>query len=232
MTAVKPSVLVIEGESQMRRFVRVSLRRSGYRVIEASNGRDGLRHTEVHNPDVVLVDLDLPDIDGFEFTRRVRRTSPVPILVISARTDEVSTVRALDGGADDYLARPFGAGELGARIRVALRHAHRTSEAPAGTLAIGTRIRVDLVRRVVRVKGQEVHLTPIEYQLLTAFVKNADKVLSHQYLLEFVWGPERAQQLEYLRVYMKALRSKLEQHPAKPQHLLTEPGVGYRLRLS
>jgi two-component system KDP operon response regulator KdpE len=232
MTAVKPSVLVIEDELHMRRFVRASLARSGYRVIEATTGADGLRHAEVQNPDVVLVDLDLPDIDGFEFTRRVRRMSPVPILVISTRTDEVSTVRALDGGADDYLTRPFGAGELGARIRVALRHATRTTEAPGGTLAIGTRIRVDLVRRIVRVKAREVHLTPIEYRLLTALARNADQVLTHHYLLEFVWGPEHTEQLEYLRVYMKALRSKLEKDPAKPRYFVTEPGVGYRLRLT
>jgi two-component system KDP operon response regulator KdpE len=232
MTAVKPSVLVIDDEKRMRRFVRASLGRTGYHVIEASNAADGLRHAQTASPDVVLVDLDLPDIDGFEFTRRVRRSSPVPILVMSARTDELSTVRALDVGADDYLTQPIRAGELGARVRVALRHGTRTTEAPSGTLAIGKRVRVDLVRRVVRVEGEEVHLTPLEYDFLAVLVKNANQVLSHQSLLEQIWGPEHTQQLEYLRVYMKALRLKLEQNPTKPQHLLTELGVGYRLRLS
>ena len=232
MTAVKPSVLVIDDEKKMRRFVRASLGRTGYHVIEASNAADGLRHAQTASPDVVLVDLDLPDIDGFEFTRRVRRSSPVPILVMSARTDELSTVRALDVGADDYLTQPIRAGELGARVRVALRHGTRTTEAPSGTLAIGKRVRVDLVRRIVRVEGEEVHLTPLEYDFLAVLVKNANQVLSHQSLLEQIWGPEHTQQLEYLRVYIKALRLKLEQDPAKPQHLLTELGVGYRLRLS
>lgn len=232
MTAVKPSVLVIDDEKRMRKFVRASLGRSGYHVIEASNAADGLRHARAASPDVVLVDLDLPDIDGFEFTRRVRRSSPVPILVMSARTDELSTVRALDGGADDYLTRPIRAEELGARVRVALRHGTRTTEAPSGTLAIGKRVRLDLVRRVVRVEGEEVHLTPLEYELLAALARNANQVVSHQHLLEQIWGPEHAQQLVYLRIYMKSLRIKLEQDRKKPQHLLTELGVGYRLRLS
>jgi two-component system KDP operon response regulator KdpE len=232
MTAMKPSVLVVDGERQMRRFVRASLGRNGYRVIEAASAMEGLRHAEATSPDVVLVGLDLPDIDGFEFMRQLRRSSTLPILVMSARGDELSMVRALDAGADDYLTRPFGAGELGARIRVALRRATRTPEAPAAQLSIGGRIQVDLVRRIVRVKGKEVHLTPTEYRLLTTLAEHVDQVLAHQYLLERIWGPDHVEQPEYLRVYMKALRSKLEKDPAKPRHFLTEPGVGYRLRPS
>ncbi len=231
MTA-KTSVLVIDEESQMRRFVRTSLVPNGYRVFEAATAAEGLRHAEAHNPDVVLVDLDLPGVDGAQFVRWVRRLSDAPILAFSARADELATVGALDGGADDVFAKPFGAGELGARIRTALRHATRTFEAPDATLAVGTRIRIDLARRIVLVENKEVHLTRLEYQLLALLAKDADKVLTHQYLLEEVWGPEHGEQLEYLRVYMKALRSKLEKDPAKPRHLVTEVGIGYRLRLS
>ena len=232
MSAQKPSVLVVDNESHMRKFVRASLAPNGYRVIQASTAAEGLRHAEAHNPDVVLVDLDLPDIDGFEFTRRVRDSSRVPILVLSGRTDELSTVRALDGGADDYLTKPFGAGELGARIRLALRRATRPSESPAASISVGTRVQLDLARHLVFVEGKEVHLTPIEFKLVATLAKNPDQVLTHQYLLEVVWGPEHAQQLEYLRVYVKALRAKLEEDPAKPRYLVTELGIGYRLRLS
>jgi two-component system KDP operon response regulator KdpE len=232
MTAVAPHVLVVSREMQNRRLLRRTLSVHGYRVVEANSGKDGLRHAEAKDPDVVLVDLELPEMDGFEFTRRLRRASAVPILALSYHDDELTIVRALDNGADDFLTKPFGSGELGARIRVALRRANRTPEAPSATILVGERIQVDLARRVVVVAGKEVHLTPIEYKLLETLIRSADKVLTHQYLLELVWGPEFIDQTQYLRVYMKALRTKLEKNPTNPKHLVTELGVGYRLRLS
>jgi len=180
---------------------------------------------------VVLVELDLPDMSAVEFTRRLKRVARVPVLVTSAKDDERCVVRALDGGADGYLLKPMGTRELGARIRVALRYAIHGLEVPAECpVAIGARIRVDLVRHVVLVDGEEVHLTRTEFDLLRLLVNNAGHVLSHRYLLETVWGAEHVGEVQYLRVYMKSLRSKLEQDPARPVHLVTENGVGYRLR--
>jgi two-component system KDP operon response regulator KdpE len=183
---------------------------------------------------VVLLDLGLPDIDGQAVTERLREWSAVPILVISAHGQEDSKVRVLDAGADDYLTKPFGTGELLARLRVALRHAATSREAPQAIVRIGVAgddVEIDLVRRLVRVRGAEVHLTPIEYKLLTALAKHAGLVMTHRQLLETVWGPGHAHQMQYLRVYMTQLRHKLELHPARPKHLVTEPGIGYRLRV-
>jgi two-component system KDP operon response regulator KdpE len=224
-------VLIVDDEPQMRKFVRITLVANGYGVIEASTAAEGIQRAATHTPDLVLLDLGLPDADGSEVIRRIREWSTVPVIVISARGKEESKVLALDEGADDYVTKPFGAAELMARVRVALRHAARIAGTPESVVEIGKGVRVDLVRRVVEVQGQEVHLTPIEYKLLTLLVKHAGMVLTHRQLLEQVWGPGHAHQMQYLRVYMTQLRHKLEQEPARPKYFVTEPGVGYRLRL-
>jgi two-component system KDP operon response regulator KdpE len=230
VTDPKPVVLVVEDEPQMRKFVRIALESHDYRVIEASSAAEGIQKATAHTPDLVLLDLGLPDADGLEVTRRLREWSPVPILVISARGQEDSKVKALDEGADDYLTKPFGVAELLARMRVALRHAAGSRETVSTVVAIGDDVSVDLVKRIVVVRGQEVHLTPIEYKLLAELVKHAGMVLTHRHLLERVWGPGHAHQMQYLRVYMTQLRHKLEVDPARPRFLVTEPGVGYRLK--
>jgi two-component system KDP operon response regulator KdpE len=226
----KPLVLVIEDESQMRKFVRISLESHDYRVHEAATA-DGLQQALWSNPDIVLLDLGLPDSDGMDVIRRLREWSQVPILVLSARGQEEAKVRALDEGADDYLTKPFGVAELLARIRVALRQAARTKEVGTAVTQIGDDRRIDLVSRVVTVGGEEIHLTPIEYKLLTTLAKQAGRVLTHRVLLEQVWGAGHGHQMQYLRVYVKQLRHKLEKGPARPKHLLTEPGIGYRLKV-
>jgi two-component system KDP operon response regulator KdpE len=231
LTDSRPVILVVDDEPQMRRFVRITLTANGYGVIEASAAAEAIQQAAAHTPDLVLLDLGLPDADGSDVIRRIREWSPMPILVISARGKEESKVLALDEGADDYITKPFGAAELMARVRVALRHAARVAGTPEVVVEIGADIRVDLVRRVIEVRGQEVHLTPIEYKLLALLVKHAGMVLTHRQLLEQVWGPGHAHQMQYLRVYMTQLRHKLEQEPARPKYFVTEPGVGYRLRL-
>jgi two-component system KDP operon response regulator KdpE len=230
MTEPKPLVLVVEDEPQMRKFVRIALESHEYRVVEAATGDEGIRRAAEHTPDAILLDLGLPDMDGSKVTERIREWSATPILVISARGQEESKVRALDGGADDYITKPFGAAELMARLRVALRHAARSHEAPTGIVRIGDDVEIDLVKRIVRCRGDEVHLTPIEYKLLTTLSKHAGMVMTHRQLLDQVWGPGHAHQMQYLRVYMTQLRHKLELDPARPKYLLTEPGIGYRLR--
>jgi two-component system KDP operon response regulator KdpE len=225
------TVLVVEDEAKMRTFVSIALEAHGYRMLEAATVAEGIKLAHDLRPDLVLLDLGLPDADGSEVIRRVREWSRVPILIISARGQEESKVKALDEGADDYLTKPFGAAELMARIRVALRNAaHAKGDAP-GVVQLGQDIRVDLASRVVVVRGAEVHLTPIEFKLLATLVRHAGSVLTHRHLLTEVWGPEHGQQPQYLRVYMTALRHKLEKQPARPKYLLTEPGIGYRLRL-
>jgi two-component system KDP operon response regulator KdpE len=227
----QPTVLVVEDEAQMRTFVRVALEAYGYHMVEAATAAEGIRQATKHVPDLVLLDLGLPDTDGSEVIRRIREWSNLPILVISARGAEQSKVRALDQGADDYLTKPFGAAELMARIRVALRKAARSRDVPLEVVHVGDDICIDMVRRVVLVRGKEVHLTPIEYKLLTTLVRQAGRVVTHHQLLDQVWGPENDQQVQSLRVYMTALRHKLERQPARPKYLLTETGIGYRLRL-
>jgi two-component system, OmpR family, KDP operon response regulator KdpE len=225
----EPIVVLIEDEPQIRRFLRATLAGEGYRLFEATTGADGLVQAGSRQPDVVIVDLGLPDMDGVVVIRRLREWSAVPVIVLSARGQERDKVTALDAGADDYVSKPFAAGELLARIRVALRHAagasHEGDEAPfrVGSLA------VDLYRRQVAVAGVEVRLTPIEYRLLATLVAHAGKVLTHQQLLREVWGPNHSEQAHYVRVYMAHLRGKLEAEPARPRYLRTEPGVGYRL---
>jgi two-component system KDP operon response regulator KdpE len=229
MSDAGPLVLMIEDEAAMRRFLRVSLANHGYRIAEAETGKDGLEQAAARNPDVILLDLGLPDTDGLSVTAKLRNSIKTPIIVISARGQEEDKIKALDAGADDYLTKPFGIGELLARIRVALRHANIT-ESGSSQFTLGE-LSVDLNRRLVSVRGQEVHLTPLEYKLLTALIKSAGKVLTHRQLLHEAWGPGYGNQTQYLRVYMGLLRHKLEANPSRPQYLITEPGVGYRLRV-
>jgi two-component system KDP operon response regulator KdpE len=222
-------ILIVDDEPQIRRFLRTSLGAHGYRVIEASRGQEAMRLTTTERPELVLLDLGLPDMDGLEVIQRLREWSTVPIIVVSVRGQEAEKIAALDRGADDYVTKPFGMGELLARIRAALRHRLQADvEEPvfhAGGLI------VDLVKRVVTVDGQEVKLTPKEYDLLRVLVTHAGKVITHQQLLREVWGPGSVYETHYLRVYIGQLRQKLEPDPAQPRYLLTESGVGYRLRL-
>lgn len=229
MSGVAPTVLLIEDEPQMRRFLRASLDGNGFKLVEAGTCAEGRSLAASYNPELILLDLGLPDGDGIELTRQLREWARMPIIVISAQGREANKVLALDAGADDYLTKPFGVNELLARMRVALRHAAAVGGAPAPILELGS-VRVDLQRRVVTKNGAEVHLTPNEYRLLVVLAQHAGKVLTHGHLLKEVWGPGSAQQTHYLRVYMGQLRQKLEDEPARPKLLITEPGVGYRLK--
>lgn len=223
-----PIIVVIEDEPQIRRFLRATLHAHGYRLFEAATGADGLVEAASRQPDVVIIDLGLPDMDGLEVIRRLREWSSVPVIVLSARGGERDKVTALDVGADDYIEKPFGTDELLARIRVALRHAAGAGRAEDAVFTVGE-LQVDQGRRHVRLAGREVHLTPIEYRLLTTMIRHAGKVLTHRQLLRDVWGPNHVEDAHYLRVFMATLRRKLEPSPAQPRYLLTEPGVGYRL---
>jgi two-component system KDP operon response regulator KdpE len=230
--SAQPLVLVVEDEPQLMRFLRATLPAHGYRMLEAVNGAAALVEAQTRQPDLVLLDLGLPDIDGVEVTRKLRAWTSVPIVVVSARGQERDKVQALDAGADDYLTKPFGTDELLARMRVALRRSARLSDgADAGQAVFEAGdLRVDLAARLVYKGGAEVRLTRTEYRLLAALVKHAGKVLTHRQLLVDVWGPGAATESHYLRVYMAQLRHKLEDDPARPRYLLTETGVGYRLR--
>ncbi len=226
-----PVVVVIEDDPQIRRFLRAALPSHGFRVTEAANGEDGLREAAARPPDLIILDLGLPDLDGLDVIRRLREWTQVPIIVLSARGQEQDKVSALEAGADDYLTKPFGIGELLARVRVALRHADRAAARPsAPAFAVGD-LRVDLAGRRVFVADREIHLTPIEYKLLTTLVRHAGKVVTHGQLLREVWGPKQEGQAHYVRVYMTHLRHKIEAEPAQPRYLITAPGVGYRLVL-
>ncbi len=229
MSGPAPVVLLIEDEPQMRRFLRAALGTQDYELVEAPTAREGLAQAASRVPDLILLDLGLPDGDGLEVTRQLREWSRAPIIVISARGQERDKVAALDAGADDYLTKPFGVEELLARMRVALRHAARGAE-DEGPVYEGGALRVDLARRQVFRAGEEVHLTPNEYKLLATLVRHAGKVLTHRHLLKEVWGLNAINQTHYLRVYVTQLRHKLEADPTQPRLLLTEPGVGYRLR--
>jgi two-component system KDP operon response regulator KdpE len=222
-------LLVVEDEPQMMRFLRATLPNQGYRMLEAATGQQALVEAATRAPDLVLLDLGLPDLDGIEVTRRLREWSATPIIVISARGREHDKVEALDAGADDYLTKPFGTGELLARIRVALRNAARAGAAAEPVFQVGT-LRVDLGTRRVTVGERDVHLTRTEYRLLVTLVKHAGKVVTHRQLLREVWGPGAVDQSHYVRVYMGQLRQKLEDDPARPRYLVTETGVGYRLK--
>lgn len=225
-----PLVLVIEDEPQMRKVLRATLRARDYSVVEAGTAREGLMQAAGRNPEVILLDLGLPDLDGLDVTRELRRSTSAPIIVISARGQEQDKVSALDLGADDYLTKPFSEAELLARIRVALRHAALPPDGSPEPIFESGDIRVDLVRRVVLRDGEEVHLTPTEYKLLSTLIRNAGRVVTHTQLLKEVWGANYRDHTHYLRVYMGQLRHKLERDPARPRLLTTEPGIGYRLR--
>jgi two-component system, OmpR family, KDP operon response regulator KdpE len=222
-----PLILVIEDEQPIRRFLRASLTAEGYRLVEAESGEQALRLAAQQPPDLVILDLGLPDMEGQDVLRRLREWLAAPIVVLSARDQESQKVQALDGGADDYVTKPFGMAELLARMRTALRHANRAGETEA-VFSVGD-LTVDLAARMVTVGKEQVHLTPHEYNLLTTLVKHAGKVLTHRFLLKEVWGPGHAEETHYLRVFMASLRRKLEPDSAQPRYLLTEPGVGYRL---
>lgn len=231
MAQLKPVVIVIEDDPPIRRFLRTSLNAQGFDVHEADCGQRGLIEAGMRKPDLLIVDLGLPDMDGVEVVKRVREWSAMPIIILSARSAEQSKIDALDAGADDYLTKPFGLGELLARIRVALRHAAVNAETGLSEVFTVGNLRVDLHNRWVHLHGQEVHLTPIQYRLLTVFVKHAGKVLTHHHIISEVWGPGYTEHAHYLRIYMSQLRQKLEDDPAKPQYFLTESGVGYRLKV-
>ena len=223
------TIIVIEDEAQIRRFLRTTLTSENYQVIEAETGKQGLTEAATRKPDLIILDLGLPDIDGVEVVKELRQWFTAPIIVLSARSQESDKVSALDAGADDYLVKPFGVGELLARIRVALRHMNSIeSEDEEGIFSVDE-LKVDRVHRKITVSGTEVHLTPIEYRLLAVLIKHAGKVLTHRLLLTEVWGPNHVDRAHYLRIYMGVLRHKLEKDPARPRFLLTEVGVGYRL---
>lgn len=225
-----PLVLVIEDDVQIRRFLRTTLTSSGYRLLEAATGNEGINKAALNAPDVIILDLGLPDLDGLEVMRRLREWSLIPVIVVSAREQERDKVAALDIGADDYLTKPFGTSELLARIRVAQRHALRQmQESEEPYFRVGG-LHVDLAHRQVLVDDREVHLTPLEYRLLTTLVRFAGRVMTHRQLLREVWGPSYTNENHYLRVYMGQLRHKLEADPTRPRYLITEPGVGYRLK--
>jgi two-component system KDP operon response regulator KdpE len=222
---VSSTILIVEDEPEIRRFVRSALEAEGYRVVEAASGHRGSIDAATYKPDVLIVDLGLPDFDGVELIRRVREWSRMPIVVLSARIQEHAKVDALDAGADDYVTKPFGVGELLARMRVALRH---TTRPASSTLALGE-VAIDFEARRATRRGVDVHLTPLEFRLLGALARRLGMVATHRELLSEVWGPSHAKQTHYLRIYMKQLREKLEADPVRPRHLLTETGVGYRL---
>lgn len=226
--ANRPLALVIDDELQIRRLLRLTLETNGYRVLEAATGREGLTEAAMRRPEVVILDLGLPDTDGLEVLKHLREWSTVPIIVLSVRDGDTDKIAALDSGADDYVTKPFSSGELLARLRVAQRHV----QAGDDTVVFRTgNLDVDLATRQVTVGGQVVHLTVTEYGLLRLLVRHAGRVLTHGQILREVWGPGYTEQTHYLRVYMAHLRSKLEAVPASPKLLLTEPGVGYRLAI-
>ena len=228
MSNPNPIALVLEDEKEIRQFVRVSLQAEGWEVFEACTVKQGLIEAGTRRPDLVIADLGLPDGDGVDFIRQVRTWSGVPIIVLSARTNENEKVAALDAGADDYITKPVGVNELLARTRANLRRMRAGRAATDSVFHFGE-VEVDLAARIVRKGGIEVHLTPIEYRLLGVLIANAGRVLTHPYLLREVWGPGHSDSTHYLRVYMGNLRQKLELDPALPEHIVTETGVGYRL---
>jgi two-component system KDP operon response regulator KdpE len=224
----KLRVLVVDDEQAIRRFLRVALTSQAYTVFEAASGQDALSSAVAHKPDTIILDLGLPDIDGVEVTRLLRQWTQIPIIILSVRGSESDKIAALDAGADDYLTKPFGVGELLARLRAALR---RSAQPPDEPIFTSGDLRVDLTRRLVAVAGREVQLTPNEYELLRVLVTHAGRVLTHSQLLREVWGVAYGKELHMLHVNISNLRRKIEPDPARPQFIITEPGVGYRLRI-
>jgi two-component system, OmpR family, KDP operon response regulator KdpE len=224
-----PRILVVDDERAIRRFLRASLGAHGYHVFEAATAQQGLEATATVRPDLIILDLGLPDLDGVDVTRQLREWSKVPIVVLSVRRHDEDKIAALDAGADDYLTKPFSTGELLARIRVAMRHATRETEDPVVTTGD---LVVDVAHRVVTIGGREISLTPTEYMLLKTLAVHAGKVLIHRHLLRAVWGPGYDHDSNLLRVNVSKLRHKIEPNPARPRYIVTEPGVGYRLRIS
>ena len=230
MSTPMPTLLVVEDDAQIRRFVRHALERGGFHVREAETFRDGLIDAGTGKPDLVILDLGLPDGDGQQFVRELRGWSHIPVLILSARSMESDKISVLDAGADDYLTKPFSVGELLARVRALLRRGNRAANNESALVNFGE-ISVDMMRRLVMRAGATVHLTAIEYRLLVALIANANKVVTHRQLLREVWGPSHVESSHYLRIYVSHLRQKLEIDPTQPQHLQTEIGVGYRFTL-
>jgi two-component system KDP operon response regulator KdpE len=226
------TVLMIEDELSIRRFLKPSLQSHGFKILEAVTGEEGLSLVSSHNPDIILLDLGLPDMDGLEVVKRLREWTTTPIIVITARDKEKDKIAGLDAGADDYLTKPFDVGELLARIRVAMRHAQRVKSGGKEEPVFETpNFKVDLAARVVTVRGKEVHLTPNEYDLLAFLIRHAGKVVTQKQILQEVWGPASGDQVQYLRIYVYQLRQKIEADPDRPKYILTESGVGYRLKI-
>jgi len=219
-------IMIIDDEPQMRRLLQVALTAHGYEIREAETGREGIDQTAVFHPDLIVLDLSLPDLDGIEVIKKLREWTQTPVIILSVREQEGDKIAALDAGADDYVTKPFSMGELLARIRTALRHAAGTGDEPV--LTFGGLV-IDLTRRYVAMDGREVKLTPTEYELLRVLTVNAGKVLTHRQLMRMVWGPSYEQETNYLRVYIRQLRQKIEPDPARPRNIITESGVGYRL---
>ncbi len=227
MTTPRATILIVEDEPEIRRFLRSSLGAEGYKVVESSTARRGAIDATTHKPDLVIMDLGLPDFDGVEVIRQIRQWSAMPVLVLSARAQERAKIEALDAGADDYITKPFGVGELLARVRAALRH---TARPPTGLAVLTLEdASVDLEARKALRAGREMHLTPIEFRLITHLAKHLGMVVTQKQLLTEVWGPTHTEDTHYLRIYMKQLRDKLERDPVRPKHFITETGVGYRL---
>ena len=226
------TILLIEDELPIRRFLRPSLESQHFKVVEAVTGKEGLALASSHNPDIILLDLGLPDMDGLEVVKRLREWASTPIIVITARGKEKDKIAGLDAGADDYLTKPFDVGELLARIRVALRHAQREKQGgQQDPVFEAPDFKVDLAARVVTVRGKEVHLTPNEYDLLAFLIRHAGKVVTQKQILQEVWGPASGDQVQYLRIYVYQLRQKIEADPDRPRYIVTESGVGYRLKI-
>lgn len=227
MTRPAATILIVEDEPDIRRFVRVSLGAEGHKVVESAGGRRGAVDAATHKPDLAIIDLGLPDCDGIEVIRKIRTWSQMPIVVLSARAQEAAKIEAFDAGADDYVTKPFGVGELLARVRVALRRSLRPV-APHQILDLGP-ARVDIEARSAVINGQPVHLTPIEFRIVACLARSAGLVVTHKQLLTEVWGPSHASDTHYLRIYLKQLRDKLEADPVRPRYFVTETGIGYRL---
>ena len=229
MSERKPAILVIEDEVSIRRFLRAALEVQHFRLLEAGTGSQGLSLAAARQPDIILLDLGLPDMDGLQVLQRLREWTSIPVIILSARGQEADKIRGLDAGADDYLTKPFSVAELSARLRVALRHAARGSGDGGMAVFQSGGLRVELLNRRVWVDGQEIHLTPIQYKLLTVLVRHAGQVVTQQHLLREVWGPNAVGESDYVRIYVHQLRRKLEADPVRPRYLQTESGAGYRL---